>query len=133
MKKLLVGSALLLATSCNQPITDPVGEPVQITLQVSQPSADSTAVNLIALVDYGPMGGVPATVEFLNGNTVLGSTSDRQSLKADTQNPWDYKFQKQVELQKETDYNLQARIRWTSGGVEKTLTSDAVKFRIGQP
>ena len=133
MKRLLLGSALVLVTSCNQPITDPVGEPFRISLQVAQPSAGSTTVNMTALVDYGPMGGVPATVEFLDDSTVLGSTSEREPLVPDTQNPWDYKFQKQIELRKDTDYNLKARIRWTSKGVEKTLTSDVVKFRIGQP
>lgn len=133
MKRLLAGSALLLATSCNQPITDPAGEPFRITLQVAQPTAGSTAVTLSALVDYGPMGGVPATVEFLNGSDVLGSTSEREPLTTNAQNPWDYKFQKQIELQREMEYNLQAKIRWTSKGMEKTLTSDVIRFRLGQP
>lgn len=90
-------------------------------------------MDLSALVAYGPFGGVPATVEFLNGSTVLASTGERQEVVPSVQEPWDYRFQRRVSLQAGVDYNLTARIRWTSRGMEKTLDSDVVKFRLSAP
>ena len=126
--------ATLALSSCNKNPPDPVGEPFRIELRPTQSATSSTEANLAALVDYGGFGFVSSTVEFSNDATILATTSDRKILEATNQNPWDASFQKTVTLQPNTDYNLSAKVTWTSPkGGTKSLTSAVVKFRLANP
>ena len=85
------------------------------------------------MVNYGGFGSVSSIVEFSDGATILATTSDEKVLEFTNQNPWDASFQKTVTLQPNTDYNLSAKITWTFKGVQKSLTSAVVKFRLANP
>lgn len=124
---------LLLLTSCNNNPPDPVGEPYRLKFQVNQTSTASSATNLSLLVSYGGFGLIPATVEFLDGTTVIATLIEGDILKPTNLEPWDKNFQKDVAFKAGIDYNLSAKISWTHKGVKKSLTSDVVKFRLATP
>jgi hypothetical protein len=130
MKCLTVIGIILALNSCSKFEVEPVGEPYRVTLQVS--SATSGLAQLDGLVDYGPFGGVNATVDFSDGQTVIASTSARIAGTEADAKLWDYKFSSEAKLKSGQTYNLTATVHWNSpkDGVAKTLKSEPVKFLV---
>ena len=134
--RLLLLSFTIVVTACSKVVVEPVGEPFIIELRINQTSGASQSVDLNALVAYGGFGGVASTVTFFSSGDVLATTSD--SVPYTDNNPkigevFDRNYRKTITLQPNTDYNLSAKVTWTSKGVEKSLTSAVVKYRLPNP
>jgi len=123
-------SLLILLAGCDTNPGDPVGQPYRLKFQVNQSSTVSNEANLSLLVSYGGFGFIPTVVELMDGITVLATLSEGEILKPTNQDPWDKKFQKDVVLKSDVDYNLSTKTTWTYKGVRKSLTSDVIKFRL---
>lgn len=125
---LLILGALALTACHAGVVTEPVGEPARITLRATPVEG---ALQLDALVDYGPMGGVPATVTYDSGGKVIGTQTERTALQPTAADPWDYKYSLTVPATAGVTYNLFSRVTWTAAdGLARTLDSEPVTVTV---
>lgn len=120
----------VMVASCAKPIAEPVGEPYKIVVQATQDSTAGKSVNLTALIQSTARGYVFSKVEFIDGTTVLATTTEKTQITPTNDRPWDLKASENTTLNTGKLYNIRAKISWTYKGVAKVIESTPIPFQL---